>query len=94
MSRAKAEVLANYDEILITLRKSFTELAEDSAQRLEATRHPPIDREEFVATVVAPRDGNDSDPRDDSGRADDFDEAESHRFGFGNARRTAKQAVN
>ena len=53
MSRAKAEVLANYDEILISLRASFTKLAEDSAQRLEATNTAPIDRAEFVATVVA-----------------------------------------
>ncbi len=53
LSRAKAEVLANYDEILITLRASFTKLAKDSAQRLEATQTAPIDREEFVANVVA-----------------------------------------
>jgi len=53
LSRAKAEVLANYDEILITLRASFTHLAEDSAQGLEATQSTPIDRPEFVANVVA-----------------------------------------
>lgn len=53
MSRAKAEVLANYDEILITLRASFTKLAEDSAQRLEATQDTPLDREEFITNVVA-----------------------------------------
>lgn len=53
LSRAKAEVLANYDEILITLRRSFTRLAEDSAQRLEATLGQPISREEFINTVVA-----------------------------------------
>lgn len=52
MSAAKAEVLANYDEILVTLRRSFTELAEDSAKRLEATLTEPLDRAEFVATVV------------------------------------------
>ncbi len=53
LSRAKAEVLANYDEILITLRASFTKLAEDSAQRLEATNATPFNREEFVTNVVA-----------------------------------------
>ena len=53
LSRAKAEVLANYGEILISLRASFTKLAEDSAQRLEATQTTPINREEFVANVVA-----------------------------------------
>lgn len=53
LSRAKAEVLANYDEILITLRASFTKLAEDSANRLEATRDTPLDRAEFIANVVA-----------------------------------------
>ena len=52
LSRAKAEVLANYDEIFMTLRSSFTELAEDSAKRLEATLAEPLDRAEFVATVV------------------------------------------
>lgn len=53
LSRAKADVLANYDEILITLRASFTKLAEDSAQRLEATNAAPSNREEFVSNVVA-----------------------------------------
>ncbi len=53
LARAKAEVLAKYDEILITLRESFTKLAEDSAQRLEATQTEPINRAEFVANVVA-----------------------------------------
>lgn len=53
LSRAKAEVLANYEEILLSLRASFTKLAEDSAQRLEATNTEPINRAEFVATVVA-----------------------------------------
>ena len=53
LSRAKAEILANYDEILIVLRVSFTRLAEDSAQRLEATQTEPINRAEFIATVVA-----------------------------------------
>ena len=53
LSRAKSEVLANYDDILITLRASFTKLAEDSAQRLEATNAAPFDRAEFIANVVA-----------------------------------------
>jgi hypothetical protein len=53
LSAAKAEVLAKYDDILLTLRKSFAELAEDSAKRLEATLEIPINREEFIANVVA-----------------------------------------
>jgi len=53
LSAAKAEVLANYDEILLTLRKSFAELAEDSAKRLDATLEIPLNREEFIANVVA-----------------------------------------
>lgn len=53
LAAAKAEVLANYDEILLTLRKSFAELAEDSAKRLDATLEIPVNREEFVANVVA-----------------------------------------
>lgn len=53
LSRAKSEVLANYEEILITLRASFTKLAEDSAQRLEATNTAPVDRAEFITNVVA-----------------------------------------
>ncbi len=53
LAQAKAEVLSKYDEILFTLRESFTKLAEDSAQRLEATQTEPINRAEFVANVVA-----------------------------------------
>lgn len=53
LAAAKAEVLANYDEILLTLRKSFAELAEDSAKRLNSTLEIPINHEEFVANVVA-----------------------------------------
>jgi hypothetical protein len=53
LAAAKAEVLANYDEILLTLRKSFADLAEDSAKRLDATLDIPINRKEFVANVVA-----------------------------------------
>lgn len=53
LSAAKAEVLANYDEILLILRKSFAELAEDSAKRLDSTLEIPVNREEFVEAVVA-----------------------------------------
>ncbi|HRH42962.1 MAG TPA: hypothetical protein PKY82_15135 [Pyrinomonadaceae bacterium] len=53
LAAAKAEVLANYDEILLTLRKSFAELATNSAKRLDATLEIPLDREEFIANVVA-----------------------------------------
>ncbi len=53
LAAAKAEVLAKYDDILLTLRKSFAELAEDSAKRLDATLEIPINREEFIANVVA-----------------------------------------
>ncbi len=53
LAAAKAETLEKYDEILLTLRRSFTRLAEDSAKRLEATLAQPLDRREFVAAVVA-----------------------------------------
>lgn len=53
LAAAKAEVLANYDEILLTLRNSFADLAEDSAKRLDATLEIPVNKEEFVANVVA-----------------------------------------
>ena len=53
LAAAKADVLAHYDEILLTLRKSFADLAEDSAKRLDATLDIPVNREEFVANVVA-----------------------------------------
>ena len=53
LATAKAEVLQNYDEILIILKESFQELAEDSANRLEATGADPFDRKEFIETVVA-----------------------------------------
>lgn len=53
LAAAKAEVLANYDEILLTLRKSFAKLAEDSAKRLDATLEIPVNTEEFIANVVA-----------------------------------------
>ncbi|HEX8637465.1 MAG TPA: hypothetical protein VF692_05335 [Pyrinomonadaceae bacterium] len=53
LAASKAEVLAKYDDILLTLRKSFAELAEDSAKRLDATLEIPVNREEFIANVVA-----------------------------------------
>ena len=54
LSKAKAEVIENYDEILQTLRETFTLLAKDSADRLEATlKTEPINREEFIAATVA-----------------------------------------
>lgn len=53
LAAAKAEVLANYDEMLLTLRKSFADLAEDSAKRLDATLEIPFDRQEFIQNVVA-----------------------------------------
>jgi hypothetical protein len=53
LAAAKAEVLAKYDDILLTLRKSFAALAEDSAKRLDATLEIPVNREEFIANVVA-----------------------------------------
>ncbi len=53
LATAKAEVLANFDDILLTLRDSFTELAEDSAKRIDATLDIPVNREEFMANVVA-----------------------------------------
>lgn len=53
LSRAKAEVIENYDGILNTLRETFKVLAKDSADRLEATNTEPINREEFIAATVA-----------------------------------------
>jgi hypothetical protein len=53
LATAKAEVLANFDDILLTLRDSFTELAEDSAKRIDATLDIPVNRKEFIANVVA-----------------------------------------
>lgn len=50
---AKAEVLEKYDDILITLREDFAEIAEDSAKRFEATLDMPFDRNEFRTNVVA-----------------------------------------
>lgn len=53
LSRAKAEVLEKYDEIIELLTDSFRELAEDSANRLLATAHEPFNRNEFVEAVTA-----------------------------------------
>ena len=53
LSKGKAEVLANYDDILLLMRESFVELAEDSAKRLEATLDTPFDWEEFISAVFA-----------------------------------------
>jgi len=54
LAAAKAEILANYDEIVLTMRRSFADLAEDSAKRFEATSgDEPFDRDEFKSAVVA-----------------------------------------
>lgn len=53
LAAAKAEILANYDEIQLTMRRSFADLAEDSAKRFEATSDEPFDRDEFTSAVVA-----------------------------------------
>lgn len=53
LAQAKAEILANYDDILTTMRRSFADLAEDSSKRFEATSDEPFDREEFTSAVVA-----------------------------------------
>ncbi|MGH9949491.1 MAG: hypothetical protein ACRD6X_20140, partial [Pyrinomonadaceae bacterium] len=52
LSRAKAEVLEKYDDIVAILTDSFRELAEDSANRLLATIGEPFDRNEFVEAVT------------------------------------------
>ncbi len=53
LAAAKAEVLEKYDEIVALLVGSFRELAEDSADRLQATVSEPFERLEFVEAVVA-----------------------------------------
>ncbi len=53
LSRAKAEVLERYDEILAVLQDSFYKLAEDSADRFLATTDEPFDRAEFINAVSA-----------------------------------------
>lgn len=52
LSKAKAEVLEKYDEILGILQDSFYTLARDSADRFEATSDEPFDREEFINAVA------------------------------------------
>ena len=53
LANAKAEVLENYDDILPVMKESFTDIAKDSAKRLEATLDAPFDSDEFVFTVVS-----------------------------------------
>lgn len=53
LGKAKAEVLEKYDEILAVLRDSFCTLAQDSADRFQATTDEPFDRTEFVNAVAA-----------------------------------------
>lgn len=53
LAAAKAEVLEKYDEIVALLVDSFRELAEDSADRLQATVSEPVERLDFVEAVVA-----------------------------------------
>ncbi len=53
LAKAKAEVLEKYDEILETLKDSFRELANDSADRMWATEENPFDKEEFINAIVA-----------------------------------------
>lgn len=53
LSKAKAEVLEKYDEIISLLTDSFQELAEDSANRLQATVSESFNRGEFIGAVIA-----------------------------------------
>lgn len=53
LSKSKSEVLEEYDEILTILQDSFYKLAEDSADRFQATTDEPFDRAEFINAVVA-----------------------------------------
>ena len=53
LSKAKAEVLEKYDEIVELLTDSFRGLAADSADRLQATTTEPFNRDQFVEAVVA-----------------------------------------
>jgi hypothetical protein len=53
LSRAKAEILEKYDDIVEILTDSFSDLAEDSANRLLATVGEPFNRNEFVEAVTA-----------------------------------------
>jgi len=53
LSAAKAATLEKYDEILNILQDSFYSLAEDSADRFQATTDEPFDRAEFINAVAA-----------------------------------------
>jgi hypothetical protein len=53
LAKAKAEVLEKYDEILAVLQDSFYTLAQDSADRFQATTDEPFDRAEFINAVAA-----------------------------------------
>ena len=53
LSKAKGEVLKKYEEILAILQDNFYKLAEDSADRFQATSDEPFDRAEFVNAVAA-----------------------------------------
>jgi|GEM_PF-541935 len=53
LSKAKAEVLEKYDEIVEVLTDSFRDLANDSAERLQATTEEPFNKEQFVEAVIA-----------------------------------------
>jgi len=53
LAKAKANVLEKYDEILTILQDSFYRLAEDSADRFQATTDEPFDRAEFINAVAA-----------------------------------------
>ena len=53
LAAAKTETLAKYDEILTILQDNFYALAEDSADRFQATTDEPFDRAEFVNAVAA-----------------------------------------
>lgn len=52
LAAAKAEALDHYDEILNVLRDSFFKLAEDSADRFQATTSEQFERDEFINAVV------------------------------------------
>lgn len=53
LAAAKAETLEKYDEILAVLQNSFYTLAEDSADRFQATTDESFDRAEFINAVAA-----------------------------------------
>lgn len=53
LAAAKGETLEKYDEILDILQANFYKLAEDSANRFQATTDEPFDRAEFINAVAA-----------------------------------------